>query len=184
MSDDNLLRVGRPVYIKTWDLVGKIYDYSEPLGLWLVEGTDGRTGAHTTDELDPLFRLEQVADIKLPDVLPGSDLVDKVKPFGMTSEELSDFSAEFIRECQGRIKGVGNKQYSLDGFQKFEALELDELLEYLEKEILDIPNYAAMLFIRVRRLRQAWNTVFDHGQGTEDEYAGGTVTPDDFEEQS
>lgn len=186
-SEDTLLKVGRPVVIMSGLLAGHtgvITDYDHLLKVFLVNTTSFSQGGYQAHELKPLFTLDQVVEVKLEEQETGSDLADKVKPFGLSSQELADFTGEFIKECQGRIKGVGNQQYSEDGFQKFEAMELDDLLEYLEEEILDIPNYCAMLFIRVRRMRQALNEVYDLGQATEEEYEGGTITADDFKEEN
>jgi hypothetical protein len=171
------------VYVKSNSKVGVIRDYNDGFELWRVDHTDGSTGAYLKHELEPLLTLDQVVDIKLREQEPGSDLRDKVKDFGMSSQDLADFCQEFILECVGRVKGVGNDQYNRQGFQRFEERELDQVLEDIEEEILDIPNYLAMLFIRVRRLRQAMDSIDTLGDGTEEEYEGGTITADYFKEE-
>lgn len=176
------LRKGRPVYTSDGG-VGVIVGEEETLEMWLVSIVGGPLRAIHADDLTPLVTIDQRIKLEIEGGQKGSDLVDKVKSFGMSSDDLAEFSQEFILECMGRIKGVGDSQYSQGGFQKFEAMELDDLLEYAEEEILDIPNYCAMLFIRIRRLRQALDAVDDLGRGTEEEYEGGTVTADDFKEE-
>lgn len=173
---------GDPVRVlegKHYGKVGQVIDF---FGGKVVLELGGVEVAFDRDQLEPLFDLETGITLKLPEVEKGSDLADKVKPFGLTPDDLADFSREFILECMGRIKGAGFQQYYQDGFQKFEGMELDDLLEYAEEEILDIPNYCAMLFIRIRRLRQALDAVDELGRGTEEEYEGGNITADDFKE--
>jgi hypothetical protein len=77
----------------------------------------------------------------------------------MSSDDLAEFVGEFVTDCKDRIKGVGKQQYSEDGYQKFEIMDLDDLFEYIEEEIRDIPNYCAMLFIRMRRVREALKAI-------------------------
>lgn len=79
----------------------------------------------------------------------------EVPDHGMTSAQLAKATGEFIAFCQDRITGVGNDQYSTDTHQKFEAMELDELIEYALEELADQANYATMLYIRFRRIQQA-----------------------------
>jgi hypothetical protein len=74
---------------------------------------------------------------------------------GMTSEQLADYVSDFIVACTTRVKGVGDEQYSEGTHQKFEAMAIDELLEWAEEEVQDLAVYAAMLHIRLRRVRQA-----------------------------
>jgi len=175
-----LLGKGRPVVTPDWG-VGVVVS-EDILGMWLVSTAGGPLKAYPEDVLVPLVTLEQAEILQGREQVSGSDLYDKVKPFGMSSEDLADFVLEFNEECQARVRGVGDQQYAQPGFQKFEGMELDDLLEYIEEEILDIPNYCAMLFIRIRRIRQALDVVDDLGKGTEEEYEGGTVTADDFKE--
>jgi len=74
---------------------------------------------------------------------------------GMTSEQLADCVSDFIVACTTRVKGVGDEQYSEGTHQKFEAMSIDELVEWAEEEVQDLAVYAAMLHIRLRRVRQA-----------------------------
>ena len=73
----------------------------------------------------------------------------------MTSAELAQEVAAFIEECQARVMGVGNEQYSMGDKQKFEVMSIDELIEYTEEELRDMAVYACMNHIRLRRLREA-----------------------------
>jgi len=154
----DLLVEGRTVWVKAGDFTGKvgfIQEIESIFDRYLV--SDGKTlSAHPWFEIEPMFTLDQVVDVKIADQAEGSDLFEKLKPFGLSSEDLGDYVAEFMSDCVGRIKGVGDKQYSEDGgYQRFEAMDLDDLFEYIEEEIRDIPNYCTMLFIRIRRLREA-----------------------------
>lgn len=180
----HLIEQDDPVRVVEGKYVGRVGQVLDVLfhGTKIIVDVSGQEVAYDRNQLEPLFDLEQGIQIKLPEVEPGSALAEKVKAFGLSSEELGEFCVEFNSEAQGRINGVGNKQYSQGGFQKFETMELDELLEYAEEEVLDIANYAAMMFIRLRRLRQALDEADDLGKGTEEEYEGGNITADDFKE--
>lgn len=138
--------------------VGLVTSWNHGFEKWEVE-FDGHSYFKEDHELDPVFTMNQIVDVKLKESAPGSDLADKVKDFGMSSEELASFANDFIQDCVLRIKGAGKEQYQEDGYQRFEVLDLDDLFEYIEEEIRDIPNYCAMLYIRLRRLRSALTAV-------------------------
>jgi NTP pyrophosphatase (non-canonical NTP hydrolase) len=73
----------------------------------------------------------------------------------MTPKELASECQAFIAKATGRITGIGAEQYHVEGQpQRFETMPLDGLFEYAEEELLDLANYAAMLNIRMRRLRE------------------------------
>lgn len=157
----DLLVTNRTVFVKSGEHTGRIgfiQEYDPAFDLYMISNGNWLSG-HEWFELEPLFTLGQVVDVKLADQQPGSDLSDKVQGFGMTSDDLAEYTNTFIADCVNRIKGVGNTQYSEDGYQRFEAMDLDDLFEYIEEEIRDIPNYCAMLFIRIRRLREALKVV-------------------------
>lgn len=134
--------------------VGKILYWDHGFEMWLVDVLTHHV-LKDTEDLEPVFTMDQIVNVKLQEQAPGGDLMEKTKAFGMSSEDLADATEEFIAFCSNRIKGVGDKQYSEDGFQKFEAMDLNELLEYIKEEIGDIPNYCTMLYIRIMRLQQA-----------------------------
>lgn len=129
--------------------------------LGLLEVTaDGVYYLKHRDELEPLVTLGQAAEYFEIEAVPEEDesppsLATKVLGFGLSSEQLSDFVQEYIVECMGRIRGVGNEQYSQETHQKFEAMSLEELLTYLQEELMDISNYAAMLHIITERMKHA-----------------------------
>lgn len=160
MSDYSaLLGVGRVVLIKEGEWAGSVGVITEDnFNLFFVSHNNGFTG-HKPHELEPLFLMDQVVGVKLAEQEPGSDLADKVKPFGMSSDDLAEYVQKFISDCVSRIKGAGKEQYSEDGYQRFEIMDLDDLFEYIEEEFRDIPNYLAMLFIRIRRIREALKAV-------------------------
>jgi hypothetical protein len=176
------IRKGRPVHTPDWGF-GVVVSEEETLGMWLVSTVGGPLKAYSADVLVPLVTIDQRIELEIEGMEPGSQLADMVKPFGMSSEDLQDFTVQFNEEAQARIKGPGNDEYTMDGHQKFEEMELDELIEYAEEEVLDLANYCAMLFIRLRRIRNALDAADDLGTGTEEEYEGGTVTADDFKEE-
>lgn len=73
----------------------------------------------------------------------------------MTPKELASECQSFIAKATARITGIGADQYHVEGQpQRFETMPLDGLFEYAEEELLDLANYAAMLNIRMRRLRE------------------------------
>jgi hypothetical protein len=80
-------------------------------------------------------------------------------PVGMSSDALSQYVLEFASFCMARVTGPGKDQYDHGGSQKFEALSPDQLLDELAEELADVGNYAAMLFIRVRRVQAALRDV-------------------------
>jgi len=60
-------------------------------------------------------------------------------------------TAVFVSACVARITqaGAGTKYYKEDTDKMlFETMPMADLLTYTEEEILDIPNYAVMLFAR------------------------------------
>lgn len=74
---------------------------------------------------------------------------------GMTSEQLADYVSDFIVACTTRVRGVGDEQYSEGTHQKFEAMGVDELFDWAMEEVQDLAVYAAMLHIRLDRVKQA-----------------------------
>jgi hypothetical protein len=79
----------------------------------------------------------------------------EVPPHGMTSEQLAEMVGEFMAFCQSRVRGVGNEQYDEGTHQKFEAMALDELIEYTVEELSDIVNYSTMVYVRLKRIQEA-----------------------------
>lgn len=76
----------------------------------------------------------------------------------MSPQELSDTVATVVARAQDRVGpgSIGAQQYSVPGQpQKFETMELDALLEYVEEEALDLINYGVMVVVRLERLREA-----------------------------
>lgn len=137
--------------------VGRVASWDSILEQWEID-FGGFSAYKQTEEVEPMFTMDQIIGVKLQEQQSGSDIMDKVKGFGLTTEELADYCKMFIVDCTNRIKGVGDQQYSNPGYQKFEVMELDDLLEGIEEEIRDIPNYLTMLFIRIRRIREALKT--------------------------
>lgn len=73
----------------------------------------------------------------------------------MTSEDLAREVEDFIGRATARIAGVGQEQYDDGEGQKFERLPLNNLFDWAQEELEDIANYAAMLSIRIGRVKQA-----------------------------
>lgn len=135
--------------------VVRVVEWDHGFEMWVVNLL-GEDMLKQADELEPVFTMDQVINVKIEEQRPGSDLIEKAIPFGMSSEELADATEAFITKCSNRIKGVGDKQYSEEGgYQRFEEMDLDDLFEYIDEEIQDIPNYCTMLHIRITRLREA-----------------------------
>lgn len=135
-------------------VVGKVYGWHEVFGKWEIDAGD-TSYFKTSDEIEPLLTMDQIVGFKIQEQQSGGDLMEKVKPFGLSSDQLAHYAESFIANCSNRIKGVGNQQYSEGGFQKFEAMDLGDLFRYIQEEIEDIPNYCTMLWIRMERLREA-----------------------------
>lgn len=153
--------VGRPVQIRVGPNLSKvgIVDRME-FGIYVVE-IGGKEYGFNPDQLEPLFNLQEVAAVHVTDLDEDGDpegtthLEKLVKPFGLSSQDLAEYVADAVVDAAGRIKGVGNEQYSMGGFQKFEGLPLIELFEMADEELLDLMNYAIMLRIRLIRLASA-----------------------------
>lgn len=84
----------------------------------------------------------------------GSTVRPGLPPEGMTSLALAQYVEEFIHGATERVCGVGHDQYDqgADG-QRFEHMNLLELMDWADEELQDVAVYAAMLSIRVRRMR-------------------------------
>jgi hypothetical protein len=76
----------------------------------------------------------------------------------MTSEELARRVEELIRRTSSRVTGIGDEQYSHGDTQKFEMLNILELIDWTLEEVEDTVVYAAMQHIRLARLREAVET--------------------------
>lgn len=64
---------------------------------------------------------------------------------------------DFVDRCEDRITGPGAEQYQTpEGDQKFEQMDLDTLFDWAEEELQDVAVYAAMLAIRLRRLKEVY----------------------------
>jgi len=70
---------------------------------------------------------------------------------------LAEEVAATIRRCQIRVKGVGDEQYSEGDTQKFEHMEMSDLLTWALEECDDAVVYAVMLGIRFRKLKAQWD---------------------------
>lgn len=158
MSDySELIGPGRWALIKSGPNRGqvvKVLSWDHGFEMWVVDYRDEEMFVDT-DNLEPVFTMNQIVGVKLEEQQSGGDLMEKVKPFGLSSDDLAHYAENFIANCSNRIKGVGNQQYSEGGFQKFEAMDLGDLFRYIQEEIEDIPNYCTMLWIRMERLREA-----------------------------
>lgn len=156
--------VNRPVLIKSGDFSGHVGMVTAfEFGLYLVE-RGGVKSAHADAELQPLFTPQEVKSIRTVEVDDDGHQIDgaleqAVKPFGITSDDLADFTTEFLAEAVTRIKGTGNDQYSNGTYQKFEGKTLLEILTDMQEEALDLGNYAAMFFVLVERLKRAVDTI-------------------------
>lgn len=75
-------------------------------------------------------------------------------PFGMSSDQVAHYAEQFLNGCLGRITGVGNAQYATEHYQRFETMNPLEVLDNIEEEILDIPNYCVFLYILIQRMKQ------------------------------
>jgi hypothetical protein len=73
---------------------------------------------------------------------------------GMSSQELADFQHEFSEWSRQRILTDGLKQYDRGDRQAFEDLDFPTLIEMAHEELADLVNYAAMLAIKLERLRE------------------------------
>lgn len=172
--------VGRPVLIKAGSKTGAVGKVLErEFGMYVVS-IDGIKFGFSEDELEPLFNLKEVAAVHVTELDEDGDpegtthLEKLVKPFGMSSEDLAQYVADAVVDAAGRIKGVGNQQYSEGNYQKFEGMPLIDLFEMADEELLDLVNYAIMLRIRLIRLASALfdTNVIENGDEDEDSDTG------------
>lgn len=172
--------VGRPVLIKAGDFAGKFGKVLEfGMGLYVVEVGAWKV-AVSEDALEPYFNLKEIAEVHVTELDEDGDpegtthLEKLVKPFGMSSEDLAQYVADAVVDAAGRIKGVGNQQYSEGSYQKFEGMPLIDLFEMADEELLDLVNYAIMLRIRLIRLASALfdTNVIENGDEDEDSDTG------------
>lgn len=113
---------------------GKIVTRGVSGSLFIVQFDDGSDGIYYGSELN---------------------VVQAVPEYGMTSAQLAEYTAEFITAATSRVIGVGDQQYSQGSSQKFEDMPLPELFDWMDEELQDVAVYAAMLSIRLRRVRDA-----------------------------
>lgn len=112
-------------------------------------------------EIEPLLilGLDSIPFMEIPALLSTVEVIGhnqpEPPPIGMTSQQTADMVDEFVRFCQLRVKGVGDEQYSQGTHQKFEAMDLDELIEYMVEELADVVNYSTFLYVRLSRIRSA-----------------------------
>jgi hypothetical protein len=138
---------------------------------------DGAPFAFFDGEITPILMdqdllAQYVSDYGSPRLIEPSDInkstydeegsdeeTDPAVPkFGMSSADLAEFTEAFLRRTTGRILGVGHEQYSFNGFQKFEGMTVEELLEMTLEELEDAAVYSSMLWILVARLRVAYGS--------------------------
>lgn len=74
-------------------------------------------------------------------------------PEGLTSWDLADYVNRFAGYATTRILGIGAHQYDLAGRQKFEGKDLEDICDELLDELADVVNYAAMIALKVSRIR-------------------------------
>lgn len=74
-------------------------------------------------------------------------------PYGMTSAQLAEEVASAVTRATSRVVGTGRSQYEFVDHQKFEVMDLADLIEYTLEEADDLINYSVMVQIRMRRLR-------------------------------
>jgi len=168
--------VGRPVLIKAGPGLNRVgMVQSMEFGIYVVDIGGGKTMGFNPDEVEPLFTLPEVAAVHVTEVDEegdpvGTTVLEKiVKPFGLSSDDLAQYVSDFVVDAVARVKGVGNEQYSMQGYQKFEALTLPGLFEYADEELLDLMNYLVMLRIRFIRLASALFSADDIVEEDDDE---------------
>lgn len=71
---------------------------------------------------------------------------------GVSTEDLTSFVESFASLRAGRISGVGARQYSGRGSQKFEQYTLEDTVRELVEELADASNYIDFLAIKILSL--------------------------------
>lgn len=94
-------------------------------------------------------------EISLLVPVPPQEPKPRVAPFGLTIKELEDHASDFYKFTLSRLTGVGAEQYHNGAYWKFEEMSVEELVEYAEEEVMDLGNYAMMLYVRIQRIRAA-----------------------------
>jgi hypothetical protein len=86
-----------------------------------------------------------IEPVLLPKFLPAP-------AYGMTCAALADEVSEAITRATGRVVGVGQEQYDLGDSQKFERMDLADLIEGALEELDDVIVYSVRVGIRFRRI--------------------------------
>jgi len=71
----------------------------------------------------------------------------------VNSKQLAKEVRAVVKECEKRILGIGHEQYGRTDPQKFETIQLSDLLAMALEELQDVVVYATMLTIRIKRLQ-------------------------------
>lgn len=147
---DETFVVGDPVKIIAGDYKGQG---------GTIDSVVGDGGYYVVKTVAGSFRLVDGLEIE-PQNVPKVDYAS-APDFGLSSAELATEVADAITRATSRIVGVGNEQYSKDGFQKFETMPLTDLMEGTLEELDDIINYSVMLQIRFRRILKSVTKAID-----------------------
>jgi hypothetical protein len=75
----------------------------------------------------------------------------------LTSEELAERVENAIRSCSKRILGPGREQYEVNDLQRFETMDLDDLIREWLEELDDYIVYGIMTRARLERLLEKIN---------------------------
>lgn len=154
---------GRPVLIKSGPHAGAVGKVREVMYGVVVVDHNGTPTGHAQEELELLFTAPEAVNLKVVgtevdesgEELPETLLEDRVKPFGMSVEDLADWTQAFNEESIGRIRGTGASQYGKDGYQKIEEKDIDNVLTDMQEEVIDFSNYCAAFYLRIQRMKSA-----------------------------
>ncbi|MFC0547073.1 hypothetical protein [Kutzneria chonburiensis] len=127
--------------------VGRITGYDEFFELYLVRVPELAETVVGLDETE----IEALADNDNSAAPANEPDMPPAPPFGMSSEDLAQYTADFINRCMTRVTTVGREQYDLGGHQQFEVKSIADVCRMALEEVEDFAVYAAMVHIRVRR---------------------------------
>ena len=127
---------------------------------WVFSGTRARDAGCDNDTQWSGFQglTDRIGAGKIMDTNPTSaPLADHpaVLTFrndGVSTEDLTSFVESFASLRAGRISGVGARQYSGRGSQKFEQYTLEDTVRELVEELADASNYIDFLAIKILSL--------------------------------
>lgn len=139
---------------RVWDAVGE-FDPESGRVEWVSPSAD-ESGLDDSEGIPA----DGYGDGEYSDGAPLKMWGDVVRELnGITSGQLAVGVREFVGNAVNRVLTVGREQYDEGDGQKFERMPLPQLCDWANEELEDIAVYAAMMAIRIQRIKAQFNGV-------------------------